>query len=207
MPAKKIYLVRHGQTKFNKLGVVQGRGIDASLDETGREQAKMFYEEYKNVPFQKVYISAMKRTYESVSRFIDDGIPYDIEEGLDEISWGDHEGAEASEERNIYFRETVNAWHGGETDLKIEGGESPEDVAARQRPVLDKILSAPEDLILVCMHGRAMRIILCLFLDIPLHQMDQFEHANLGLYVLEVDDAGVKIKYHNSTEHFVDKLS
>ena len=203
MPAKKIYLVRHGQTRFNKLGVVQGRGIDASLDDTGRDQAKLFYEEYKSVPFQKIYISSMKRTYESIHKFIDDGIPYEIHEGLDEISWGDHEGAEASEERNIYFRETVNAWHSGETDLKIEGGESPEDVAARQQPVLEKILSAPEDLVLICMHGRAMRVILCILLDIPIHQMDQFEHANLGLYVLEVSDKGTEIKYHNSTEHFV----
>ena len=202
MPLKKIYLVRHGQTKFNSLGVVQGRGINSSLDETGRNQAAMFHREYAEVPFERIYISALKRTFESVRNFISSGIPFEMDEGLDEISWGIHEGAEASEERNMYFRETVHAWKRGETELAIEGGESPQDVADRQKTVIQKIIDAPEELILVCMHGRAMRILLCTLLNLPLSEMDRFEHANLGLYVLEYNSSEFKLLESNSTDHF-----
>jgi broad specificity phosphatase PhoE len=204
LPLKKIYLVRHGQTKFNQLGVVQGRGIDASLNETGIRQAEMFYQAYKNISFEKVYTSSLKRTHESVQQFISDGIEHEQYTGFDEISWGHHEGAEASEERNVYFRNIVAQWNQGKTHIKIEGGESPEDVAERQMLVIDRILGSSEDVILVCMHGRAIRILLCKLLDYPLSEMDNFAHSNLGLYVLDYTDGVFNIKLENSTGHLVD---
>ena len=36
----KIYLIRHGKTKQNELGILQGAGIDSDLSEIGRSQAK-----------------------------------------------------------------------------------------------------------------------------------------------------------------------
>ena len=41
---KHIYLVRHGQTDFNLKGIVQGSGVDASINETGLKQAQAFYD-------------------------------------------------------------------------------------------------------------------------------------------------------------------
>ncbi len=201
MPLKKIYIIRHGQTKYNDLGVVQGRGIDASLNNTGRGQAQSFYEHYKHVPFEKIYISSLKRTYESVSSFIEAGIPFEKHAGLDEISWGIHEGAVASEDRNIYFKNMVQSWNAGETDIAIEGGESPDEVLERQKPAMNKILAQQEDLVLVCMHGRAMRILLCHLLGLPLSEMDRFEHDNLGLYILEYDNDTFALIESNSTHH------
>lgn len=204
MPLKKIYLVRHGQTKFNQLGVVQGRGIDASLNETGIRQAEMFYQAYKNIAFEKVYTSALKRSRESVLKFIMDGIPHEAHAGFDEISWGDHEGAEASEDRNDYLNHIINQWNQGNTFMKIQGGESPEDVVERQKLVIEKILNSSEELILVCMHGRAIRILLCKLLGYPLSKMDNFAHANLGLYILEYSGEEFNLKLENSTNHLLD---
>lgn len=202
MAVKKIYIVRHGQTKFNEQGIVQGRGINASLNERGQQQADQFYEHYKTHGFQRILISSLKRTYESVQNFINDGIPYDIHEGLDEISWGIHEGARASEERNQYFREMVHNWRSGNTGFTIEGGESPEDVSIRQAPVIEAIKELSEDLILVCMHGRALRILLCNLQGLPLTEMDNFEHDNLGLYIVEYNGSGFNVVSQNSTDHF-----
>jgi bisphosphoglycerate-dependent phosphoglycerate mutase len=41
-PIKDIYLIRHGETDYNRLGVVQGSGIDADLNDLGRRQAQAF---------------------------------------------------------------------------------------------------------------------------------------------------------------------
>lgn len=201
MAVKKIYIVRHGQTKFNEEGIVQGRGVNASLNGRGRTQAEQFYEYYKDIGFQRILISTLKRTYESVEKFIDAGIPYDEYEGLDEISWGLHEGAKASELRNEYFRHMVASWRAGETDFKIEGGESPKDVSERQLPVIEVIKELPEDLILICMHGRALRILMCNLLGLPLSEMDNFGHHNLGLYILEYNSTGFKVLKQNSIDH------
>jgi 2,3-bisphosphoglycerate-dependent phosphoglycerate mutase len=201
LPLKKIYLVRHGQTKYNLLGVVQGRGIDAPLNETGISQAKSFHQAYKDIPFEKVYTSILKRTHQSVEAFIRDGILHTSDAGFDEISWGDHEGAVASAERNTYFKKISSQWRDGHTSVRIEGGESPEDVVERQKVIMNEILHSEENLILICMHGRAIRILLCYLLDLPLSSMDDFEHHNLGLYVLEYAAGSFKILVENSTEH------
>ena len=198
---KKIYLVRHGQTKFNELGIVQGRGINASLNDKGRNQAELFYQAYKDVPFEKVYTSELKRTHESVQAFINNKIPHRVHEGLDEISWGNHEGVEASMERNTYFKELVAKWNNGNTNIRIEGGESPEDVALRQKPIIDEIINAPEELILICMHGRAIRVLLCQLLNLPLSKMDSFGHHNLGLYLLTYQNGTFNIEVANSIDH------
>ena len=40
---KEIYIIRHGETELNRLGIVQGRGVDSDLNDTGRAQAEAFY--------------------------------------------------------------------------------------------------------------------------------------------------------------------
>ncbi|HWZ34811.1 MAG TPA: histidine phosphatase family protein, partial [Mucilaginibacter sp.] len=89
---KTLYIVRHGQTDFNKQGIVQGRGCDTDLNDEGHKQAQQFFEAYKSVPFDKVYISKLKRTQQSIQPFIDLGIPYEKLSGLDELAWGIYEG-------------------------------------------------------------------------------------------------------------------
>ncbi|WP_205503304.1 histidine phosphatase family protein [Rufibacter psychrotolerans] len=185
MSLKKIYLVRHGQTDLNLQGIVQGSGVDSSLNETGLWQADKFFQAYQDVPFDKVYTSALQRSVQSVQGFIDRGIPHERHAGLNEICWGAREGTRITPEEDAYYYDMLRRWQEGETDVPIEGGESPQDVANRQKPVIDLILSRPEEkTILVCMHGRAMRVLLAQLLHYPLHQMDRFEHQNLCLYLL-----------------------
>ncbi len=202
MTTKKIYLVRHGQTDFNLKGIVQGRGVDTDLNATGISQAQAFYDMYKEVPFKKIYTSALKRTRQSVQKFIDLGIPFESYDGLDEISWGSKDGKIASHNEHAYYWDMLNSWKEGDVGAKIQGGESPLDVQARQKPVWELVMSRPEeDTILVCMHGRAIRILLATLLNYPLKDMDKFEHQNLGLYVLNYTGSMYSVEEHNSATH------
>ena len=89
---RTIFLLRHGQTDFNVRGIVQGSGVDSSLNDTGRQQAARFFAAYGHVPFDKVYTSALRRTHESVQLFLDLGLRHEVHAGLNEISWGVREG-------------------------------------------------------------------------------------------------------------------
>lgn len=201
---KKIYLIRHGQTDFNKRGIVQGCGVDASLNDFGRSQADSFYRHYGKTRFDAVYTSKLKRSIESVGNFIGSGIPHFSLEGLNEISWGYKEGQPITPEEDAYYHYILQQWRLGKTDMRIEGGESPEEVALRQRPAIDLIMSRDlETQILVCMHGRAMRILLCLLLKYPLSEMDVFEHENLCLYVINFTGSMFSIELHNDTRHLL----
>jgi broad specificity phosphatase PhoE len=205
MSIKKIYIIRHGQTDFNLQGIVQGSGVDSSLNQTGRAQARAFFEMYKGVAFDKVYTSLLKRTSESVKDFLAKGIAHEALHGLNEISWGAKEGQHITPEEDAYYHWMLKQWQLGNTAERIEGGESPEDVVLRQRVAIDQFMSNDEEkTILICMHGRAMRILLCQLLNYPLKSMDVFEHQNLCLYQLDFTGSMFAIKKHNDVEHLSD---
>ena len=199
---KKVYLLRHGQTDYNLQGIIQGSGVDSSLNSTGREQARLFFESYRHIAFDKVYTSVLQRSIQSVQGFIDLGIPHEKHAGLNEICWGSREGTRVTPEEDAYYFDTLQKWQDGEINLRIEGGESPQDVADRQQDFLDVLLSRPEEkTVLICMHGRAMRVLLCKLMNYPLQCMDIFEHHNLCLYQLYHTGTMFSIHRHMDIEH------
>jgi broad specificity phosphatase PhoE len=199
---KKIYIIRHGQTDYNLQGIVQGSGVNSSINETGRQQARAFFEAYNHIPFDKIYTSTLKRTTESAQPFIDLGIPFVQLDGLNEISWGKKEGQPITLEEDAYYNWMLAQWQEGNTSERIEGGESPEDVTKRQDGAINYIMSKTEEsTILICMHGRAMRILLCRLLNYPLRSMDMFEHQNLCLYQLDFTGSLYSVKKYNDTTH------
>ena len=96
----------------------------------------------------------------------------------------------------------MQKWTNGETNLAIGGGESPEEVKLRQAPVWDLILSREEEKnVLVCIHGRALRILMCHVNNVPLNEMESFDHDNLCLYLLEYDGNLLEVKKTNCLLH------
>jgi len=201
--SKKIYILRHGQTEYNRMGIVQGSGIDASLNDEGRRQADQFFEKYKEEPFQKIYVSGLKRTFESIEKFIDLGVPFEKLTDLNEIHWGRKEGQTFTAEENAYYHQMLNSWKSGRVDFAIEGGESPVDVSLRVKRAMDYIMQGDEEQILICMHGRAMRVLLCVLLNLPLRCMDNFLHGNLCVYELIWTGSMFRLARYNDTSHLL----
>lgn len=201
MEAKKIYLIRHGQTGHNHRGIVQGRYVNSKLSKKGFRQAAAFFEAYKEVPFQKVYTSTLLRTKQTVQPFLDLGLPHKELPGLDEICWGKSEGLFANSEDNKKYYEIINTWKSGQLHPRLEGGENPIDVQKRQEEALSYIASQPENLVLVCMHGRALKIMLAWITGMHMKEMDAFDHDNLSLYILEYANNRWTIHTHDERDH------
>ena len=199
---KTFYFIRHGQTDLNLKGIVQGRGVDSPLNENGIKQAQAFYDTYKNIPFDKIYTSTLIRTHQTVAPFLKDGIPMEQLIGLDEISWGIYEGQTQTEEILTGFDKVVSSWRNNDLDLAIEEGESPNTLVTRQKEAIEYILQQPEEeTILVCMHGRALRVMLCHLTNVPVCNMDDFPHTNTALYKLEYSDNEFAIVDHYNVKH------
>jgi probable phosphoglycerate mutase len=199
---KVFYFIRHGQTDLNLRGIVQGRGVNSPLNANGLKQAEAFFEAYRNVPFDKIYTSTLLRTHQTVAPFVKLGIPFEELVGLDEISWGIYEGKEQDEGVMTGFNNLVNSWKNNQLDMAIQNGESPNTLVRRQKEAVDYMLQQPdENTVLVCMHGRALRILLCHLTDVPVCKMDDFPHTTTALYVLEYDDGKFTIVDHYNTHH------
>lgn len=201
-PDKTIYLLRHGETDLNKMGIVQGRGVDSDLNDMGRAQAVAFFEQYKSIPFDKIYTSSLKRTTQTVQSFIDLGIPVEALRDLDELSWGKIEGQPNNEAVRMVFHTLAAQWEAGHYEEKVQGGESPEDVLQRMQAAMKHIMAHDDEkTILICMHGRAMRVLLCFLTNTPLSKMLMFPHENTALYTLEWRNETYTIKDFNNVSH------
>jgi len=198
---KQIYLIRHGETEPNRNHVIQGSGLDAHLNAHGFQQAADFYSAYKHIPFDAIYTSALIRTKQSVSSFINARIPHFALVELNEISWGVKDGTKINAAEQIIYNSMLNDWKAGLLDRCFEKGESPNQVALRLKIAMKEINSSDFTTILMCIHGRALRILLCLMIGIPLREMEEFLHSNLCLYVLSYEDNNWKIVTRNDTSH------
>lgn len=201
MTKKLIYIIRHGETELNRLGIVQGSGVDAALNETGMAQAEKFYRFYKEFGFNKVITSALIRTHQSVANFIQDGVPHVVMNELNEISWGDYEGLPQSKEQMQAYLGMLSRWENGDLQAKIPNGESPLELQARQEKVRHYLINDPMEKVLICMHGRAMKSFLCLLLNRPLTQMEIFQHSNLCLYALQHVQNEFQLLQSNDVSH------
>ncbi len=198
---KTLYIIRHGETELNRLGIVQGSGVDAGLNETGRRQANAFFEYYRNVPFDAVLTSALRRTHETAAPFVDSGLAWEQFSEINEISWGDHEGAASTPEMREEYRKMNLAWSRGDYHASLGNGESAAELAERLGRFVDHIRERSEKTLLICSHGRAMRCLMCLLGDLPLSQMDLFKHYNTGLYKVRYAEDQFQIVLKNDIRH------
>ena len=202
---KTIHLIRHGQTDFNLKNIIQGSGIDSDLNENGLLQASKFYQTYRSTPYKHIYTSQLKRAIQSVNNFIEDGIPHSSLEELNEINWGIMEGKIQNPETVKLYHETISNWKNGILNQSVEGGETPLEMYQRQAKGLEMLMNKPseEDIILICMHGRAIRSFLCLLTATPLQEMENWDHSNLCLYTLKFNGKTFDIIQGNDTSHLV----
>ena len=202
---RDLYIVRHGETDYNRRHIVQGRGVNAPLNDKGQRQSRMFHAAYQNAGFEHVYVSSLLRSQQTAEPFVEQGIPWSAHPELDEIDWGEREGLKATASMRAEYKKILDGWTQGALDVSLPGGESPLDVERRMRQFLLHWEQRLHTRSLIVCHGRAMRVLLCVVLDLPLEHMERFEHGNLGLYHVQRDerepDARFSLIVRNSDRH------
>ena len=194
----KLYIIRHAETEYNKKGIIQGSEVDSDINDVGESQANSFYEYYKNINFDKIYVSDLKRTFQTIRRFTENGSSYEKLKEFNEISWGVNQGK--SDDLEDYAK-LIDTWLAGNLDNKFEEGESPNEMSVRLVKGFDKVLDDDHDTVLLCIHGRALRILLSKIIDNDLTKMDKYVHSNTGLYILEYKNDKYEILGSNLREH------
>tara|TARA_A200000113_G_scaffold4720_2_gene5126 strand:+ start:2344 stop:2937 length:594 start_codon:yes stop_codon:yes gene_type:complete len=194
----KLYIIRHAETEYNKKGIIQGSEVDSDINDVGESQANSFYEYYKDINFDKIYVSDLKRTFQTIRRFTQNGLSYEKLKEFNEISWGVNQGK--SDDLEDYAR-LIDTWLAGNLDNKFEEGESPNEMSVRLVKGFNKVLDDDYDTVLLCIHGRALRILLSKIIDNDLTKMDKYVHSNTGLYILEYKNGKYEILGSNLRDH------
>ena len=182
-----LYIYRHGQTRYNSEGIVQGRGVDSSLNERGQKEASLFYSYYQSQPFDMLITSTLKRTIETAAAFEKKELACVRLRDLEEIDWGVYEGKAANETMRAAYRGLLESWSSGDYDACLEQGESARQMGQRLQRVVQYFRSLKAKQVLVCTHGGCLGFLMALLQDLPLSEMPTFRHHNTGHCVFEYD--------------------
>lgn len=172
-----IYLIRHGETVFNRDGRVQGH-TESDLSELGREQARRVGDRIRGVDFDAVFTSPLRRAEETCSIAIDAQTEFETRTGLKEINLGAWEGRKASELRRE-FPEEVKLWFHRPTEIHIENGETISEFRARVSAEMASIRETfPDGTLAVFTHGGVICTYLTSLLEMKLDHIWRFKIRN-----------------------------
>jgi len=200
---KDIYIIRHGQTAYNKSGIVQGSGIDSSLNEMGRIQARQFFDFYEDkVDFDLIIHSALMRSRQTIGPWLM-GRRIEVREDarINEISWGDHEGKKSTPEDKELYLHIMNEWASGNYEVGISNGETAAELYARLTSFVEDLKKMGAQTILICSHGRSMKCLMSVLKGEPPSEMQKYSIKNVGLYKLRQVGEDFIFELENDVKH------
>ena len=137
----ELYLIRHGETKWNEEGRLQGQ-MDIPLNENGRKLARLTGEGLKDLPFDHIYVSPLCRAKETGELvFAGRGIPQTEDDRLKEIDFGPWEGHFVSTLPESY----KNFCHAPDKYAAPEGAESLPHLISREMDFIRDVLVPASD--------------------------------------------------------------
>lgn len=199
---KNIYIIRHGETDLNKNHQLQGRGVNASLNEKGRQQALAVASKLALLPISKIVTSSLNRAIESAQPIAAlKKLQIECYPELDEMSFGDLEG-KVFESVKEDIRYLQSNWETGKLDVAPLNGESPLQVFERANAKIQDLLEKSEDKeIVIMIHGRLIRILLSVWLKYGLEKMHDVKHSNGAINYLQWSDGVFTTMKLNDTSH------
>lgn len=179
-----LYLVRHGETDWNRSRRIQG-STDIALNDHGREQAATTGRLLARRDWDAIYSSPLSRAFETASIIAAElglGAPGVIP-AIVERNYGDAEGLTGTEMDRMF------------PDGEVPGRESREAVTDRALAALHELAAQrPGESLLVVSHGGLIRSVLNAVGRSPIVEpirngsVHSFRHADGGLELIAFDD-------------------
>ena len=196
-----IYLVRHGQTAWNKEEIFRGR-TDIPLDETGLKQAVLVGQYFNGLEIDAIYSSPLSRalqTAQKIAQFHD--IKVQHLQGIIDMSFGDWEGRPHQEIREN-DKETYRQWVETPHLVKLPGGEGLDDVRVRAMAALEEVIRnhVEKNLVLVS-HRVICKVLICAILGLDNSHFWQITQDTTAINLIQHRNARYILSLMNETCH------
>ncbi|MDF2630926.1 MAG: alpha-ribazole phosphatase [Symbiobacteriaceae bacterium] len=197
-----FYIIRHGETDYNKTGRFQGQ-LDIPLNDEGRRQGGLVAARMATVPLDAIYTSDLKRA-EETARIIAQGRTVVLEPRLREIHVGQVMGMSAAE-----IAQTMpEVWadiRADRDDIPFPDGESPADVQIRAMAALaDLAVKYPDGHVAVVSHGGVIKTIVAGIFGATEGFRSKFVLDNCSLTLVEWSAERRRCRSLNDTGHLVE---
>lgn len=195
----RFYVMRHGETEWNRDGNRYCGRSDIGLSELGKEQAERAAPWIGAVRMDRIIASDRLRAYETaLPAAAALGLPIERDERVTEIDFGRWEGLRPSEITAMY----PESWHSWLSDPEHTPAGVSGETASQVFERLDRFFKEttrkhPHENILVVSHSTAMRIYAVGLLGGPLRHYRQLVQSNAGIVVLDSAEDGMRLLQWN----------
>ncbi len=206
MTDRRLVLVRHGVTDWNREGRWQGR-LDPPLSDEGRAEAWLVGTRIAADPALRpgrIVSSPLSRASQTAAPIAEAaGADVELEPRLMEIGAGEWEGR-THREIEALDGERYRAWRSDGSDVRPPGGEGLDEVIGRSRELLDDVetSSGPWPIVLVS-HGGILRVIANQLFDLPAGWMWNLDVDNASISVAERAGDRWRLVRWNDTQHLL----
>ncbi|MFA5954482.1 MAG: histidine phosphatase family protein [Patescibacteria group bacterium] len=155
----KFIFVRHGETDWNKKGLLQGHN-DTELNKTGIQQAVQLLPTLEKYHFDVIYSSSLKRAYETAKIISNHfNVPIIISDHLKEKNFGSLAGKSWQENSEATGKDLKTIDRRQQYDYSPYGGETAEEVKARVKKFIEEVKISGYKQPLVISHGGIIRVL------------------------------------------------
>jgi broad specificity phosphatase PhoE len=190
-----VFLLRHGQTAWNKQGRVMGR-TQVPLDDDGIKEIQKIAPLIAMLELDGIYTSPLRRAVQT-ARVVAEGtnLPIRKSEALNEIAFGDWAGRHFDD---LIDDELYRRFIKSPAKTVLPGGETISDVQRRGLSVIHEAAQqVPAGRFLMVSHGDVIRAILSHYMKLPLNEYRRLRVDNGSLSALQTDRRWAEIKYVN----------
>ncbi len=186
-----FYVVRHGETTWNKAGRIQGQQ-NSPLNEEGLAQAAAAARSLARRAGQLTQLvsSDLGRTLETaapIASALDLGVQRDAR--LRERGFGVFEGLERTQ-MQAQFPEEFERWQSRDPHYRVPGGESLEDMRVRLSDSFHQMAQRwPDEQVAVITHGGVLDVLYRIAMNIASEAPRNWMLANASLNVIAIDAA------------------
>jgi broad specificity phosphatase PhoE len=201
----RVFIIRHGETEFNRLGVFRGR-FEVDLNDRGRKQAAEIGRALKDASLGFLLTSPLGRAVETARIIAQElSIEYSVDEAFNNIDLGIWQGLPKEKVKREY-PDMWNRWQQEPEDLRIPGGETVEEVRLRSFKRLLEIAGREEGNFGIVTHRSVLKGLAASILRVPAPYFWKFYIDNAAYSVFEHDDSGFALINWNSNAHLTEKV-
>ncbi len=189
MSSRKIHLIRHGETNWNKEKRIQGRS-ESTLTEQGKQQAAGLRLQLAGTRIDHVFCSSSVRTRETADiLFQESNATIEYCDELREIFLGSWEGA-LWPQMLLTFPEDAQAFWERPHEFNLAGAETFLDVQQRGvKKFFEIITDSSADDVAIISHGVLIKSILCYLEQRSLAQLWEPPHLhNCAHSIVEIKE-------------------
>ena len=196
-----IYLVRHGQTAWNKEEIFRGR-TDVPLDETGLKQAELAGQYFKGMEIHGIYSSPLSRAWETAQKIAQfHNLKVQPLQGILDMSFGKWEG-QSHRDIQKNDKEIYRQWVETPHLVRLPGGETLDEVRTRSMHAIEEVIQTYPGKTLVFVSNRVVcKVLICGILGLDNSHFWQIAQDTTAINLIQYKNGKYILSLMNETCH------